>query len=347
MCSLCALLGALWALNIAPQPALQFETRSLVVLSNNRLEALLHQIKHFKNSSHALPAPDSVSLLSLKKAGKRSEAFAISTASKDELPVLNVIEIRSNWKQPVEPKTIETWVAKISSPVSATPQELELERTARWLQWKLKTTEHYETTSIQYDNPKVQAVVFDSSSKNESRVTTASIQSPTPSLRDQLIQQLDSVEARLKNEKQSKQGQISLQTSSAWNPVVKSAPILVPVSGLLVGALAGAALCWLVHPRKSNSMPSLCEYQRILTAKGIPLLTIRGTSSYSPPTSTSGLFRKVGSVNRLQWWMAGCEWSLLFWGICIVGRFITDPLWRSLAVNQPLAALANLFYSMS
>jgi hypothetical protein len=347
MCSLCALLGALWALNIAPQPALQYQTRSIVVLSNNRLEALLHQLKQFEDSSSALTAPDSVSLLSLKKAGKRSESFAISTASQDELPVLNIIEIRSNWKQPVEPKTIEAWVAKISYPVAATPQQLELERTARWLQWKLKTTAHYETTSLQIDNPDVQAVVFDSSSKNESRVTTASVQSPTSSLRDQLIQQLDSVESRLKQEKQRKQGQISLQASSAWNPVVKSAPILLPVSGLLLGALAGAVLCWLVHPRKNTSMSGLTQYQSILTAKGIPLLTIHGTSSYSPPTSTSGLFRKVGSVNRLQWWMAGCEWSLLLWGICIVGRFLTDPLWRSLAVNQPLAALANLFFSMS
>ena len=346
MCTLCALLGALWALNIAPQPALQYQTRSLVVLSNNRLAALLNQLKSRDELNSFSNAPSSATLLSLKKAGKRSDSFAISTASQDELPVLNVIEIRSNWKQPVELKAVEEWVAAISSPVSATPQELDLERTARWLQWKLKTIEHYETTSIQPENRNVQSAAFDSESNNETKVTTASIQAPTPNVKDQLIQQLDSIEAKLKSERETKQGQITLQASSAWNPVVKSAPILVPISGLLVGALAGAVLCWLLQPRKNKSMSGLSQYQNVLTSKGIPLLTIRGTASYSPTISTSSLFRKVGSVNRLQWWIAGCEWSLLLWGVCIVGRFLVDPLWRSLAISQPLAALANLFFSM-
>lgn len=346
MCTLCALLGALWALNIAPQPALQYQTRSLVVLSNSRLEALLHQLKSREDISVASSAPHSATLLSLKKAGKRSESFAISTASQDELPVLNVIEIRSNWKQPVELKAIEQWVAAISSPVSSTPQELDLERTARWLQWKLKTIEHYETTSLQYESRNVQSAAFDSERNNETKVTTASIQTPTPNVKDQLTKQLDSIEAKLKSEKESKQGQITLQASSAWNPVVKSAPILVPISGLLLGALSGAILCWLLQPRSKHSTSALSQYQSILTAKGIPLLTIRGTTSFSPTTPPGNLFRKIGSVNRLQWWMAGCEWSLLLWGICIVGRFLVDPLWRSLAVSQPLAALANLFFSM-
>lgn len=347
MCSLCAILGALWALNIAPQPALQYETRSLVVLSNNRLQALLHQLKSRENSSTASNAPNSVIVLSLKKAGKRSESFAISTASQDELPVLNVIEIRSNWKQPVELKQIEEWVAAVSFPVSATPQELDLERTARWLQWKLKTIKHYETTSIHYEDRDVQAAAFDSESDNQTEVTTASIQLPKHNAKDKLMEQLDSIEGKLKTERESQQGQITLQASSPWNPVVKSAPILVPIGGLFMGALAGAILCWLLQPRKTKSISHLSQYESILSTKGIPLLTIRGTSNYSPSIATSGLFRKVGSVNRLQWWMAGCEWSLLLWGICIVGRFLIDPLWRSLAINQPLAAIANLFFTMS
>lgn len=346
MCTLCALLGALWALNIAPQPALQYQTRSLVVLSNSRLEALLHQIKSHEDISKASTAPHSATLLSLKKAGKRGESFAISTASQDELPVLNVIEIRSNWKQPVELKAIQDWVATISSPVSASPQELDLERTARWLQWKLKTIEHYETTSIQLEGRIVQSAAFDSESNNKTQVTTASIQTPTSSAKDQLLEQLDSIEVKLNSERESQQGQITLQASSAWNPVVKSAPILVPISGLLLGALAGAVLCWLLQPRKNNSFSGLSQYQNVLNTKGIPLLTIHGTSPYSPMPSTGSLFRKVGSVNRLQWWMAGCEWSLLLWGVCIVGRFLFDPLWRSLAISQPLAAIANLFFSM-
>lgn len=116
--------------------------------------------------------------------------------------------------------------------------------------------------------------------------------------------------------------------------------------GLVIGALAGVSLAFVLRRKSAHDKSSLSAYASTLEELQIPFFQVGPQVEETAQPSREHSQRSHLQRSHLQWWISGCEWSLLFWGISATARFAIDSNWRELSISQPLLALARLFSSV-
>ena len=323
--TLCSLLGALWALNLFPQAPINQDN-----LHNNCINIRLVDCKN-------LTSP------------KRHSPVEIAS---NQLPELHTVVLESHWSQRVSATDVKEWLAIFSQPSPLALRDIRVARELRWVQYRISLAKDYASADKQrgsFGNDSnsipLQTVSYQSNSADSNSAATLPLnKSPASNALDltALVEKESHLRNQFNEEHVKLMGTISLSSLSKWSPVASSDPLVVPILGLFLGAIIGMTLAYLLKSNKSKNVEPGSDYENVLKSFAIPLFRLVDSSANTtteslPPT------RSWTAVRHLPWWISGCEWSLLAWGVFAVGRFVLDPVWRELSVSQPLVALARLF----
>lgn len=365
--ALCALLGALWSLNLVPQGSLRFHLRTTVVVSSGRLYTLQSRIHSAKgwvitNGGEA-PADQSclaVNILQQKAIRQANDQPGLKLRSPESLPNLHLVELHTIWPRQVTHETVKAWLEQLTKPTKADYQESKLARQIRWLEYRAQLAKQYQKNDISRTQllaanevgDTLSAVAFANHSQDTSssspEVTTANNQISANSV-ESLEQEIAALRKQMEVEEQKRIGTLSFSTISDWQPFVSSQPLMIPLLGLFLGTLCGIMLAILVRTRNMKRLAYANHFHSLLKENNIPLYVISRQPNYDDGRAPKSLLQRsriTESLSRVDWWITGCEWSLLCWGTIAACRFIIDPMWRSLIVSQPLAALARLFIAI-
>jgi len=301
-----------------------------------------------------------VNILQQKAIRQANDQTGLKLRSPESLPNLHLVELHTIWPSQVTHRTVKAWLEQLTKPTKADSQESKLARQIRWLEYRVQLAKQYQkndTTRTQLLaanelGDTVSAVAFANHSQDPSlsspEVTTANNQISANSV-ESLEQEIASLRKQMEVEVQKRIGTLSFSTISDWQPFVSSQPLLIPLSGLFMGTLCGITLAILVRTRNKKRLAHANNFHSLLQENNIPLYVVARRPNYDDgrvPRSLLQRSRITESLSRVDWWITGCEWSLLCWGAIAACRFVIDPMWRALIVSQPLAALARLFIAI-
>lgn len=348
--TLCSLLGALWALNLFPQAPITYRTQTTVILNSSRLETLKARLAS-PNQDNLHNNCISIHLLDCKDLTSPEAQSPVEIAS-SQLPDLYTVVLESRWNQRVAATDVKEWLAVFSQPSTVALRDLQVAKDLRWVQYRISLAKDYATADKQRDSSgseskpiPLQTVSYKSNSAESNSTSPLSLSNSTPSNAldlTALVEKESLLRNQLNEEHAKLMGTISLSSLSKWSPAVSSDPLLVPILGLFLGAVVGFTLAYLLQSTKSKNTEPGSDYENVLKSFAIPLFRLEDSSG----TSATEIIRPARSwqaFRQLPWWISGCEWSLLAWGVFAAGRFVFDPMWRELSVSQPLVALARLF----
>ena len=346
---LCSLLGALWSLNLFPQGPMTFRIQSTVVLNSSRLDVLNEML----NDTHpALQHPACVSLrkVATKELASAHSAQPVATRNQADLPDLHCVTLESEWNQRLSIEEFKAWLATLTEPSAKKLDNTATARELRWIHYKLDLANRYRSADeLRPHDPSsstvpAQTVGFTKQSNSVPSDSTLAVANTTPSSTinvASLQQRAAALQSQLQSERFHLMGTVSVTSLSKWYPFITKDPLIAPMVGLLLGAMAGIGLAYLLRRKPAHSFSTSNNYETTLHELQIPLFRVGAkrelTVTAKPETRSS---------NHLQWWISGCEWSLLFWGASAAVRFAIDANWRDLSISQPLLALARLFTSV-
>lgn len=339
---LCSLLGALWSLNLFPQGPMTFRIQTTVVLNSSRLD-VLNEMLDTSSPSWQHPACISLRKVETKELATAHSAQPVATMTQADLPNLHRVILESEWNQRLNAEEFKLWLGSITEPSSKKLEQTATARELRWVNYKLDLANRYksadelrsgefipetvaaQTVAFAKDRAVLQADTTIDKAGADSKV--ASLQRRESELRKQL-----------ESERFHLSGTVSVTSLSKWHPYVSKDPLIAPMLGLLLGAITGMSLAYLLRRKREYTYLASPNYESTLQELQIPLFHVgskRDLSSVTDPNPRTN--------HHLQWWISGCEWSLLFWGASAAIRFAIDANWRDLSISQPLLALARLF----
>ena len=352
---LCSLLGALWSLNLFPQGPISFRVQTTVVLNSVRLEALQEILD---DPSRSLKHPKCLSIRKVEAKELVSSQLAQPVTFRDplELPDLHRVTIESTWAQRLAPSDVKAWLATLTEPSLKKLDNSQTARELRWVNYKLDLARRYSsadaTRSDDFAASKIAAKTVGFSGQeiptNHHSPTRLGGTSPERVIDLATLQQRETI---LRNQLQSERlhliGTVSIAALSKWNPYATNDPLIAPILGLLLGAFMGMSLAYLLRRAPAQPYTKSSDYASTLQELQIPFFTLSsdGDKEGDEPSRLRPS-AETHHGNHLQWWISGCEWSLLFWGISAALRFAIDANWRDLSISQPLLALARLFSSV-
>lgn len=340
---LCSLLGALWSLNLFPQGPMTYRIQTTVVLNSSRLEVLQEKLN---SPAPSLDHPACVALrkLETKELASSASAQPLATRSESQLPDLHRVVLETEWNKRLDTEDIKSWLATFTEPTAKKLSNTPTARELRWIAYRLDLAKRYEladesrSTEETGNTVVAKTVGFSketaNAEKNSDAVSSTVMDVTSLQQRHRLLQ------SQLQAERFDLMGTVSITSLSKWNPHVAQDPLIAPLVGLLLGAFAGFGLAYLMKQKPIQSYATASTYESTLTELQIPLFHLGSRSSDSEVKNESA------SGKHLNWWISGCEWSLLFWGTSAAIRFAIDSNWRDLSVTQPLLALARLFTSV-
>lgn len=341
---LCSLLGALWSLNLFPQGPMTYRIQTTVVLNSSRLEVLQEKLN---TPAPSLNHPACIALrkLETKELSSSASAQPLATRSESQLPDLHRVVIETEWNQRLDAEGIKNWLATLTEPTAKKLSNTPTARELRWVAYRLDLAKRYELadesrSTEETENTVVAKTVGFSKEEAANAEKTSDADSSTVLDVTSLQHRHSLLQSQLQSERFDLLGTVSITSLSKWNPYVAQDPLIAPLVGLFVGAIAGFGLAYLMKQKPVQSFAAASTYESTLTELQIPLFHL-GTRSSEPEVKNES-----GSGKHLSWWISGCEWSLLFWGTSAAVRFAVDSNWRDLSVTQPLLALARLFTSV-
>jgi|GEM_PF-2274237 hypothetical protein len=347
---LCSLLGALWSLNLFPQGPVTFRVQTTVVLNSSRLDVLEQMLASDHPSLHH---PDCRVLrkLSAKELASKTSDYPVATRTETELPDLHCITLESEWNRKVDAETIKSWLSTLTEPSTKILSNTQTARDLRWVTYKLDLAQRYQTADAERNTDAsertiaAQTVGFSTEEQaDEADAKLAMLQTKSNSVGidiGALEQKAAALTQQLQSERFDLMGTVSLSSLSKWTPKVSKDPLVAPMIGLLIGAVAGVSLAYVLRRKPTTKTTNYSHYASTLEELQIPLFHV------GPKVERSESAQHEQTQRRhLQWWISGCEWSLLFWGLSAAVRFTIDSNWRDLSISQPLIALARLFSSV-
>ncbi len=161
-----------------------------------------------------------------------------------------------------------------------------------------------------------------------------------PSLREQLRLELQSIESELSQlesvrrvEGKSTDDVLAISRSIVTRPMGERIPMSRAAGLLAIGITSWFGMAWfywyLSNRGGSNPHHVIAWLERV----GVPLIG----SPFPDALASSEEEEKAKRVCNIL------EWMVLFFGLWAAIRFASDPMWRMLLLEQPLAALARLF----
>ncbi len=364
-------------LNFFPAINVQYVVRSKVVVSESRFSQLRELVK--KDRLEVTSGnPKGMRLLEVVVLDRSRSALASHTRAKDEQLIL--VEVHSRWSQRPSEKSHAAWLEANTKVPASRLANSKLAQQGRIARWELQAAQHYaarhrflrgkeEEPSITSDgrifelprmvrDPKSHSGVPASlvSQRTVSPATESSGEAtdgPTAQLERRIeLARQRTAETELAWQREIEQSSGMLQV--AGRPEVSTRTSLIPLwmatSVLILGLASGSTIGWIQHRLQSGGAYESKSVAHQLTFEGIPVvgrfeLPVAETEQ---PDWIEIASRQAGSASRrvASQLTRLSEWALGFWCVLIVGRLALDPMWRSVLIESPLAALGRLVVGM-
>ncbi len=320
-------------LNFLPPSGVQYHVRSKVVVSEARLEQL-RDLTIADREAVQNGEQQRIQMLSVKVLDLANQEDGIASQAAGERVVL--VEIGTLWANRCTRERHYTWLAHVSKVDAKKVANITAAKNARFARWELATAEHYQS---QY--------TFLASKENL----------PTPESSAQIAVVPERRAFELASYRKPASDSEPSPTALAS---ITSAPI---VSGDADFGLQLTEQIELAKSRVNEAEVQLVQQIEATSGKlqvaGVPVISPRTTSipfwmaaSIIVLGVASGasagwfqyrrLAKSSSSLRLLRW----SEWSVAFWTVLLIGRFLLDSVWRDVLVSSPLAAIGRLFAGM-
>ncbi|MBX3422370.1 MAG: hypothetical protein KF752_12530 [Pirellulaceae bacterium] len=141
-------------------------------------------------------------------------------------------------------------------------------------------------------------------------------------------------------------GQLQITDKPRITPIAGRIPVWIAASVIIVGLAAGASAGWFQWRLQSGGVHDPADVATHLASRGYsPLARIELPSDLIDSTDWMEIAGRRASeagrrTARNLIWLS--ELTLAAWCLLIAGRIALDPIWRSLAFDNPLAAFGRL-----
>ena len=361
----CALAVVLTTLNMYPPVNVQYEVYTRAVVSQARLD----QLKSVLQRDRRVIASGQL---------RYAQLFKLKMLDEAKNDGLLLIELESLWTGRATPSHIEAWLATVSKTDAHKLVATAEAREERYARWQAEAAKHY-LKHHQYlcsaDKPNstnARLASTTSTSKSGgvpatfSHLSASSGQAapPVPSqlafdnpvnVEKQLIETVKKAEVTVKksedlflNALEKYAGAIEL----VGNPHIRSKTSSIPTwmsASVLILAIATGSIASLLQYRVQSGGaydPKFVSNQ--LAIDGLPILaeiTLAPLGHETSQRSPHGLISAINNMTGRHLAAVG-ENLMLLWCFAITCRMLFDPLWRSVAMDSPLAAFGRLVTGM-
>ncbi|HBE68407.1 MAG TPA: hypothetical protein DDW52_09690 [Planctomycetaceae bacterium] len=307
-----------------------------------------------------------------------AEQLSKLTETTSTVDDLLLVEVRTQWQANVSDDRLETYLGEQTLPESLSSGAVgresiaaaqSLEHTRQVANWRLKAAKHY-LTRHRYLQASEHSQKQTASSRNTpsfslaSHRTTATAASVSvggdaasegtavndieATLESRLLAsqtQASQLEERWEQQRAVEAGALKLAQASEVTPASNAIPLWIATSIIVIGLSCGLCAGWFEHRIQAGNIFDARRVARQLAAAGVPTL---GTVTLNNPLGTEASIaeRAVAGIGWSVTFLATngrriAEWGLWFWVCIITLRLVLDPMWRTVLLDSPLAALGR------
>lgn len=357
----------LTAINLLPPAPVGYRVSTRMFASPQRLEVLKRKLM-IHSAGNASAAPDQPQLLGIAMLDAEPQA---SDRAKPLSDPLTLIEVRSLWPSRTDSHQVHQWLNALSEPDQRTLSRVDAASAERFARWEVETAEHYlkhfrhtrhkfveqedgqpATLTSATDGPPTR---FASLSSTPAEAGQSQTSTAAEAVEARLVRELQQAASREKTVAAAVQEQalkLSGIVTLAGSPHVRAQPSRVPsamVLSIVVLGLAGGAIGgWAHHRAQSGGIFYAAEVARSMDVLGLPTLGVLHIAGAGMHATAGHMQRRVTHFRRwaIQKSVALTEWIVMFWCMAIAIRLVLDPVWRTMLVDNPLAALGRLFVGL-
>jgi hypothetical protein len=358
-----ALALVLTAINLLPPAPVGYRVSTRMFASPQRLEVLKRKLM-----AHASAAPGGPQLLGIDMLDAEPQAVDRAKPLSDPL---TLIEVRSLWPTRTDSHQVHQWLNALTEPDQRSLSKVDAANAERFARWEFETAQHYlkhfrhtrrrfveqeegqqATLTSAADGPPTR---FASLSSTPSDISQPQTSAAADAVEARLVQEVQQAAAREKTIASAAQEQalkLSGILTLAGSPRVRAQPNRVPtamVLSIIVLGLAGGAIGgWAHHRAQSGGIFYAAEVARSMDDLGLPTLGVLHIAGAGLQATAGHVQRRVTHFRRwaIQKSLTLTEWIVMFWCMAIAIRLVLDPVWRTMLLDNPLAALGRLFVGL-
>lgn len=364
--AVCALAVVLTTLNMYPPVDVQYKVFTRAMISPARLE----QLKFVLERDRKIIASGRL---------KYAQLFKLKTLDEAKNDGLLLVELESLWTGRATPAHIETWLTTVTKTEPRKLVESTEARNERFARWQAEAAKHYlmhHQYLCQNDKPNVANAQLAS--------TTATTKTAVPakfahlSAGDEQAPQVAATSGQLdfdnpvvvekKLTETVKQAEVNVKKTEVLfadalskhsgaievvgEPKIQSKTNSIPTwmsASVIILAIATGSIASLLQYRIQSGGaydPKFVANQ--LAIDGLPILAeikLAPLGNEKPQSSPNELVSVVKNTTGRHLAVLG-ENLMLIWCFAIACRLLFDPLWRSVAMDSPLAAFGRLITGM-
>ncbi len=369
--AVCALAVVLTSLNMYPPVNVQYKVSARVVVSEARLEQLKEVLERDRKSI----AAGRLNYVQLYKLNLLDEV------KKDGLLL---VELESLWTGRASPTHIEAWLSTVTKTDPRKLVHTEEARDDRFARWQAETAKHYlrhhhylcddapisatqttaqlasttSTTGVSGSGVKASLANLPTSGDKQVAALPVSGQlsfdNPV-AIEKELVEAVKQTEAVAVNSQRSFTLALEKHAGAieiVGTPRVRSKTSNIPTwmsASVLILAMATGAIASLLQYRVQSGGAFDPEFvAKQLKIEGLPIVAAFQLAPLGHETSsrsTQGIINAIKNATGRHLGSIG-ESLLLIWCVAIACRILFDPLWRSVAMESPLAAFGRLVTGM-
>lgn len=364
--AVCALAVVLTTLNMYPPVNVQYKVFTRAVISPARLE----QLKYVLERDRKIIASGRL---------RYAQLFKLKMLDEAKNDGLLLVELESLWTGRATPAHIEAWLATVTKTEPRKLADCAEARDERFARWQAETAKHYLKhhqylcSADKVDSTKAQ--LASTTNPQSGGVPAKFAQLATGDVKTQqampvsgqldfdnpvvvekkLVETVKQAEANVK--KSESQFVTALEKHSGAIEVVgvpqirsktSNIPTWMSASVLILAISTGSIASLLQYRIQSGGAYDPKFVGNQLAIDGLPILAEVKLAPLGHETSertSSGLMHAVKNTTGRHLAVLG-ENLMLIWCFAITCRILFDPLWRSVAMDSPLAAFGRLVTGM-
>ncbi|GAB5405992.1 MAG: hypothetical protein Aurels2KO_42230 [Aureliella sp.] len=162
--------------------------------------------------------------------------------------------------------------------------------------------------------------------------------------------ELDSIQSTWQERLAGRAGALEVAQPTDLNPTSSPIPLWMAASIIILGCCSAASAGWFQHRLQAGGIFDPARVASQMADDGVPVLTsVHLDDRYAASGDWSDRLRRNASVARR--FLAArivrlSEYALWFWVYMIAFRLVLDPMWRSVLLESPLAALGRVLVGM-
>ena len=362
--AVCALAVVLTTLNMYPPVNVQYKVFTRAMMSPARLE----QLKTVLERDRKIIASGRL---------RYAQLFKLKMLDEAKHDGLLLVELESLWTGRATPAHIEAWLATVTKTEPRKLVNSPEARDERFARWQAETAKHYLKhhqylcSAEKADAAKAQLASsptspsggipakfahLEAGSEPGLKVASGQLEFDSPVVVEKkLTETVKQAEVTVKKtEKQfisileKHAGAIEVVGEPKIRSKTSSIPTWMSASVLILAIASGSIASLLQYRIQSGGAYDPKFVGNQLAIDGLPILAevkLPAIGNEATPSATSGLLHAVKNTTGRHLAVLG-ENLMLIWCFAITCRMLFDPLWRSVALDSPLAAFGRLVTGM-